>query len=193
MNLIYKSSQSSMQTYLTIESENKTYRIMDLEKNSYDMTSSKTDLTKSIKFSIAFALALNAMSNPTYALVEKEKMNSSYKIEKNITSSNDNLVITNIWIDDFLINAKNLSTPSQLFPYYSKINDLMIESKFISYSKILAKIEVKELNETLIIALLRLSFVWKDEITSWNQFLKKSIDVLNDRSHDSKKLLAGLI
>ena len=50
MNLIYKSSQSSMQTYLTIESENKTYRIMDLEKNSYDMTSSKTDLTKSIKF-----------------------------------------------------------------------------------------------------------------------------------------------
>ena len=69
----------------------------------------------------------------------------------------------------------------------------MIENKFESYNKILNKIEISELNETLIIALLRLSFVWKNDINSWEGFLSRSVVELEKRGHDSKKLLVGLI
>lgn len=193
MNLISSYSKSNVSSYLNFEVSNNTYSIMDLEQSDYSSILSKTDITKQLKSFVLFALAFNVMSNPAYAFVEKEKIDLGYHIEQKITSNNHHLMITKTWVDEFLINAKDLSTANELFPYYSKINDLMIENKFKSYNKILTKIEISELNETLIIALLRLSFVWRSDIDSWEEFLHKSLVELENRGHDSKKLLAGLI
>lgn len=184
-------------SYLNFEFHNNTYSIMDLEEKDYSSISSKTDLTKQNNIFILL-LATLSIINPLYASLEKDKFdifhntNSSF-IEERISLINNYSIKSKTWIDDFLINAKNLSTPSDLFPYYSKINNLIIDKKFNSYDEMLRKVEIEELNETLIIALLRLSFIWKEEISSWNQFLGKSIIELENRGHESKKLLIGLI
>ncbi|MCT7563993.1 hypothetical protein N5U20_06660 [Aliarcobacter butzleri] len=193
MNLISSYSNSNVSSYLNFEASNNTYSIMDFEQRDYSSILSKTDITKQLKSLIIFALALNMMNNAAYAFVEKEKIDLGYYIEQKITCNNNHLMITKNWVDEFLIDAKNLNTANKLFPYYSKINDLMIENKFESYNKILSKIEISELNETLIIALLRLSFVWKNDISSWKEFLNKSVVELEKRGHNSKKLLVGLI
>lgn len=193
MNLTSSYSKSNVSSYLNFEVSNNTYSIMDFEQRDYSSILSKTDITKQLKSLIIIALAFNMMNNTAYAFVEKEKIDLGYYIEQKTTCNNNHLMITKNWVDEFLIDAKNLNTANKLFPYYSKINDLMIENKFESYNKILSRIEISELNETLIIALLRLSFVWKNDINSWEEFLNKSVVELEKRGHNSKKLLAGLI
>lgn len=196
MNLNYGYSGNNRQSHLNFESENNTYSIMDLERE-YDRTIfSKTDSTKHARIFLISLIALGIMSNSFYTSLEKEDFNKFDAINHIIIDqkANTNANITNeSWIDDFIINVKTLHTPKDLFPYYAKINNLMIEKKFEEYDEILRKVEIKELNETLIIALLRLSFVWKDNISSWNQFLKESSFELEHRGHKSKKLLMGLI
>lgn len=198
MSLTCSYNEVEISSYLNFEVYNKTYPIMDLEEREYDSISFKTDLTKQAKTIISMAIALNTICSPLYASLEKERfdtfdnISSSYIEQRNDISSSYSIKIRT-WIDDFIIDAKNLTTPADLLPYYSKINNLMIDNDFESYDKLLNKINIKELNETLIIALLRLSFVWKNELNSWNGFLGQSIIELENRGHNSKKLLVGLI
>lgn len=201
MNLNQIYCKSNEPSYLNFEISNNTYSVMDLEEKNYKSISSKTDFTKQSKTFLLIALSVGAIINSSQASLELEKKSfddifdskvSSF-IEQKIVLNSNSISDEKKWIDDLLIQAKDLKTHKDLFPYYSKINSLMIEKKFDSYNEILTKIETKELNETLIIALLRLSFVWKDEIHSWKQFLEQSSIVLEDRGHDSKKLLIGLI
>lgn len=191
-------SKVAVPSYLSFEFDNNTYSIMDVEEKDYDSIYSKTDFTKQSKALIWGVMTLAIISNPLYASLEKEKFDNFDSLTPSIIEQKSNLSSnyspkSKTWIDDFLINANNLNTAKDLFPYYSKINNLMIEKKFKNYNEILEKVEVEKINETLIIALLRLSFIWKDEINSWNQFLEKSIVALENKGHDSKKLLIGLI
>lgn len=200
MNIERTSFNSDTPTYLNFEFDNNTYAIMDLEDRDYsNSVSPKTDLTKERKMLISVALAFGIVSSPIYASSEKEVFDTfekssflSSQVLEYEQSNNYSLKIDK-WTEEFILNAKNLVSPEDLFPYYSKINDLMINEDFEKYDSVLNKVEVEELNEVLIIALLRLSFSWKDKISSWNTFLGKSIIALEKKGHKSQELLVGLI
>jgi len=86
-----------------------------------------------------------------------------------------------------------LTTTKQIMPYYSKISDLIIEEDFKSYNKILNNIKINEIHETLVLSLLRVSYLKRKKISSWNNFLDEVKIDFHDRGHDINKLLIGLI
>lgn len=96
------------------------------------------------------------------------------------------------WAKDFFLKLPSLNEPKLLFPYYKHIQSLMREKDFDAFSTLLKHIKIKDVNETLIIGLLRLTNPWKSRISAWNDFLEKAHIELTSREHSSAVLLRGL-
>lgn len=97
------------------------------------------------------------------------------------------------WIKKFFLHSKELNSIHDIYPYYSKLSDVLIERDFVSYDNILEEIKIKELNPLLMLSLLRLSFMYKEEIKNWEIFLSKSKEELELRGLNSQRLLQGLL
>lgn len=118
------------------------------------------------------------------AIVGKE-LNQGYELYEEMLAYSP-------WIKEFLAELKNLNEPKLLFPYYEHIQTLMYEKNFHTFSTLLNNIKMDELNETMMIGLLRLSNPWKSKISAWSNFLNKAHIELTIREHSSQELLRGL-
>jgi len=96
------------------------------------------------------------------------------------------------WIDDFINNIKYIYTPKEIFPYYHKIRGLLNTKNFIEFKRILDRLNIENINEVLILGLLRLSYPWRSKINNWEWFLDKSLVELNKRGLNGSEILKGL-
>lgn len=126
--------------------------------------------------------------------LNKYEENIGISIQDYCNQFNDSIIykLENYSYDLKILN-NNKIMKCNLLKIYQMLNQILYSKNFNTYNEILNKINIEKLDVTIIIALLRLSFLFKEKIIEWNIFLKKSIVELNKRNFDSQKLLIGLI
>lgn len=99
------------------------------------------------------------------------------------------------WISKFIEQYPTLVDLKSIKPYYSNIRLLLRQEKFLIYSTLLEKIDVNKLDDTLIVGLLRLSFLQKEKIFYWKPFLQKAYLALNAKNGQeyASETLQGLV
>ncbi len=102
------------------------------------------------------------------------------------------MVNTAPWIKTLFKELKDLNDPILLFPYYKHIQSLIRGKNYDTFSTLLTLIAIEQVDEVLIIGLLRLTNPWKSRIASWNDFLDKAHIELDSRGHSGNELLRGL-
>lgn len=94
----------------------------------------------------------------------------------------------------FINKTKNHNlNRAELFQCLDFLMDLTLEKNFLKYNEILCQINVSLISTTLIIGLLRVPFLYKNEIIEWEKFLLKAKDELVKRNLDENILLKGLL
>lgn len=97
------------------------------------------------------------------------------------------------WVVKFLQSASTLNDVKSLLPFYTEINKLIAHRNFDVCNEFLKQVRVNELSDVLLIGLLRLTYLRRDELSHWNLLLNNSKNELEKRKHDSHVLLKGLI
>ena len=96
--------------------------------------------------------------------------------------------------DNFKKNLEKLSlTRSELFQQLDILHNLIIEKNLSKYDEILGEINISSVNTTMIIGLLRTSFLYKNILFYWKLFLQKAKTELKHRNLNPNKLLIGMI
>mgnify|MGYP000611958045 FL=1 len=96
--------------------------------------------------------------------------------------------------DNFKKNLEKLSlTRSELFQQLDILHNLIIEKNLSKYDEILGEINISSVNTTMIIGLLRTSFLYKNILFNWKLFLEKAKTELKYRNLNPNKLLIGMI
>ncbi len=95
---------------------------------------------------------------------------------------------------NFKKNLEKLSlTRSELFQQLDILHNLIIEKKLSKYDEILGEINISLVNTTMIIGLLRTSFLYKNILSNWKLFLEKAKTELKYRNLNPNKLLIGMV
>lgn len=97
------------------------------------------------------------------------------------------------WVVKFLQSASTLNDVKSLLPFYTEINKLIAHRNFDVCNKFLKQVRVNELSDVLLVGLLRLTYLRRDELSNWNLLLNNSKNELEERKYDSQILLKGLI
>jgi hypothetical protein len=115
--------------------------------------------------------------------------------ERPIVDINMLLLSKEAWVLKFIEQYPTLFDLKSIKPYYSNIRLLLRQENFLLYSTLLEKIEVNKLDDTLIVGLLRLSFMQKEKIPYWRPFLEKAYGVLSSKynSQYASESLVGLV
>lgn len=97
------------------------------------------------------------------------------------------------WTKDFFKNARHLDKAKQLLPYYESINKLLFDKRFDTCDRFFSLIDVSNLSDVLLIGILRLTVMWKDNFKNWDVLLHDAKKQLDLRGLDSTRLLRGLL
>ena len=81
-------------------------------------------------------------------------------------------------------------TVKELLPHYKEISKLLHKEDYEAINMILDE-AIPE--GVLSIGILRLTFMWRDKIPSWNTFRDKIEKELTSKGLDSKSILVGLL
>ncbi|MGA1931697.1 hypothetical protein ACH5BF_03115 [Arcobacter sp. YIC-464] len=195
MNLSTHTNSNNSPYYYSFENDNDTYSMFELDKEIIEYPKTTTDLTKQNKTLFYTLLTLGILSSTLSANQELtyDKYDRNNVLVNEVKEASLLEYTEQYWIYELFADVDKLKTTKDIYPYYSKINDLVANTDFNTYNKILDNIDVKNAHEVLILSLLRIPFLRKDEITSWSSFLEKTKEELISRGHDTKKLLNGLI
>ena len=99
----------------------------------------------------------------------------------------------NDWIIKMLLTSDQIIDTKTLVPYYKNLYSLLIKKDFNICNSILKEINITKSSEVFLVGILRLTFTWQNELSTWKSLLNKIDKELLSRSIDSKKVLAGLI
>lgn len=84
-------------------------------------------------------------------------------------------------------------TVKELLPYYKKINKLLHDKDYEEVNKIFNSIDVAETDATLLMGILRLTYIYKVILSSWVPLRDKVEIELDRRGLDSESILEGLL
>ena len=84
-------------------------------------------------------------------------------------------------------------TVKELLPYDKKINKLLHDKDYEEVNKIFNSIDVAETDATLLMGILRLTYIYKVILSSWVPLRDKVEIELDRRGLDSESILAGLL
>lgn len=97
------------------------------------------------------------------------------------------------WLFEAMSHGPERSGTGQITKVVSGLNSLLKERKFDDLSMILLLIPTKQLSPELMLALLRVTFAVRTEVSSWYSMLTKVRNELEARNYPAKKMLAGLL
>lgn len=97
------------------------------------------------------------------------------------------------WVADFFENAVSANDVASLLPYYSHLNELMVEKDFVSLDDILNQIKVQQLSDVLLVGVLRLTYLSKTHLPSWSNLLSEVQHEVERRGHVKDLILSGLL
>ncbi len=199
MSLVTTRVSDNSPYFYNFENANETYQMFELDQNIVEYSRSSTNSSIHNKALFYSFLALGLLNTTLNADINKNTFDlfekNTHTIATNYTSIKDLIKssYTAEWIDEFFIVASSLKTTKDIYPYYSKISDLVAEQDFDNYNKILDNIDIRNIHEVLMLSLLRIPFLQKDDVSSWNSFLNKTKDELDRRGKNTEKLLKGLV
>lgn len=125
----------------------------------------------------------------------KEELLLELKIYDHLEEENEfiiNSIINNLENSNY--SLENVKTnKEQLLKQYNNLSKLLELDNINIYNSILKNINIEKLDVIVIITLLRLSYLFRQDINEWNMFLNKSILEFNKRNLETNKLLKGLI
>ena len=84
-------------------------------------------------------------------------------------------------------------TVKELLPHYKKINKLLHEKNYEEVNKIFDGIDIVKTDATLLMGVLRLTYVYKTILSSWIPLRDKVEIELDRRGLDSESILKGLL
>lgn len=116
----------------------------------------------------------------------KEELLLELKIHNNSNEDSDFIISS-------IISNLEKQNHDNLLKQYNNLILLLETNQLNIYNKILNNINIEKLDVLFIIALLRLSYLFKSNLSEWNIFLNKSIIELNNRKLNTNQLLIGLI
>lgn len=87
---------------------------------------------------------------------------------------------------DTYIDVKYISKFIQLL--YKEIKENHIQTLGVTA----VSLDKTKLSPEMMVAFLRSTFIWRDQIPKWNEFLEQTHSELEDRGIDSNQLLQGL-
>lgn len=81
----------------------------------------------------------------------------------------------------------------KLVPIYIELQRALAEGRTEEYSEFLKSLNVEELEITPMMGVSRLSFMWRDSIPHWKEYVAKIRDEIERRGEDAEKILTGLL
>ena len=84
-------------------------------------------------------------------------------------------------------------TVKELLPYYKEINRLLHKKDYAAINKIFNETNVEKTDGTLLVGLLRLTYIYKTTLSSWIPLRDKVKKELESRGLDSESILEGLL
>ena len=84
-------------------------------------------------------------------------------------------------------------TVKELLPYYKKLNKLLHDKDYEEVNKIFDSINIAETDATLLMGVLRLTYIYKTTLSSWVPLRDKVEIELDRRGLDSESILEGLL
>ena len=93
-------------------------------------------------------------------------------------------------VNKMIYKEKSVKT---LLPYYKKWNDHLINREFDKYSEIMKTMNIEKSSTISQIGILRLSFLFRENISEWDIFVKRVYNNLLERNEDADTILQGLI
>ncbi len=97
------------------------------------------------------------------------------------------------WVVKFLQSASNLNNVKSLLPFYMEINKLIADKKFNICNSFIEQVIIKDLSDTLLVGLLRLTSSHKNDLPYWRRLLTNAKEELSYRKYDSDSILKGLL
>ena len=97
------------------------------------------------------------------------------------------------WVADFFENASFANDVASLLPYYSHLNELIVEKDFDSLDDLLNQIKVQQLSDVLLVGVLRLTYLSKAYLPSWSNLLKEVQYEIERRGYEKDLILSGLL
>ncbi|MEA3498043.1 MAG: hypothetical protein U9R16_03180 [Campylobacterota bacterium] len=109
-----------------------------------------------------------------------------------IIDDNTNNKLKEDWIVSLINESLENDEPEQLPLYFDNILELLSKKNFDIYDNILFNIDIKNTNETILVSLLRLSFMDRHNLTMWEVFHQNTSHELYQRGHNINEFLHGL-
>jgi hypothetical protein len=131
-------------------------------------------------------------SNFIFKVPNRSRVISTENVRESSKEFNE-LVEQAPWVVKFLQSASTLNDVKSLLPFYAEINKLIAHRNFNVCNAFLRQVRVNELSDVLLVGLLRLTYLRRDELSHWNLLLNNSKNELEKRKYDSHVLLKGLI
>lgn len=96
-------------------------------------------------------------------------------------------------ISSIIYSLENLKNKNKLLNQYTNLTNLLNLNHLDIYNNILKEVNIEKLEVISIISLLRLSYLFRKDLSEWYVFLNKSITELNNRKLNTNQILIGLI
>lgn len=85
-----------------------------------------------------------------------------------------------------------VQTPEEYRPHFSKIHNLCMLGRFEEINSILRGIDAKKASPLVLMGMSRLTWVYKDSISEWNNHTRKAYDELKARGEDADSIMRGV-
>lgn len=89
--------------------------------------------------------------------------------------------------------TKDIVDVKTLLPYYEHVNTILVNKEYDFCNDILIEIDIENSSDILLVGMLRLTFLYKNHIECWYDFLNKVEKKLISNNLDSQKILNGLL
>lgn len=81
----------------------------------------------------------------------------------------------------------------QITELYKEIYQILLSKEYDKCDELLRNYNPEELNMVLLVGLPRLTFMYREHLSEWKPFLKRSYDEISKRNENPDELLKGLL
>lgn len=90
-------------------------------------------------------------------------------------------------------NLKEIKTAEELFPVYKEVHNMLLQKKYEEINNFLKSIDLESSTVLILMGLLRLTYMWQNDLPYWKEHLENVKNELIKREEDYKSILVGLI
>lgn len=133
-----------------------------------------------------------SVNNDIKPVLNFRRLNSTENVREFSREYNE-LIEQAPWVIKFLQSASTLNDVKSLLPFYMEINKLIADKKFNICNSFIEQVIIKDLSDTLLVGLLRLTSSHKNDLPYWTRLLTDAKEELSYRKYDSDSILKGLL